>query len=173
MMMRSMNMLKRLPTMVNVTGGSIRQFSTPAAYVAHTRTTGGRDGFSENTAKTFRIHLVKPKELGGTGAAPANSTGPASNPEELFASGYSACFLGAMGLAAKLQKKSLPSDTSIDANVALYKREDEGFKIGVELNIRIPNVSNEEAKAIVEHADRICPYSHATRNNISIKLNVV
>jgi len=141
-------------------------------FTAQVHTVGGR-GAGRITSKdgNLTLSLAKPKEMGGKGE-------PGTNPEQLFAAGYSACFQGAMGVASQsVLKKELPSATSIDAKVAFLRTDlGEGrFKLhlSVEFDINVPGFTKEEAQKVVDAAHQICPYSNATRGNIPVKLNVV
>jgi len=136
-----------------------------ALYTAHAKATGGRDGKATSSDGILDVKLTTPKELGGNGAA-------GTNPEQLFAAGYSACFLGAMKYVAMQEKKQLPADTSIEGAVGIGTLPS-GFGIEVELKINAPGMDKEEVKAIVEKAHQVCPYSNATRNNINVKLTIV
>jgi Ohr subfamily peroxiredoxin len=133
-------------------------------YTAHATSTGGRDGKSRSSDGVLDVQLSVPKSMGGAG-------GPGTNPEQLFAAGYSACFLGAMKHVARQQKKTLPADTSIDAEVGIGPIP-QGFLIQVAMNIKVPGMDRAEAEQLVQAADRVCPYSNATRGNIEVKLNV-
>jgi Ohr subfamily peroxiredoxin len=133
-------------------------------YTAHAYTTGGRDGNSKTDDGKLQVKLAPPKEMGGNGDG--------TNPEQLFACGYSACFLGAMKFAAGQQKKALPSETSIAADVGIGPIPG-GFGIQAALNIRIPGWAREDAQALVAAAHKVCPYSNATRGNIDVTLNVL
>lgn len=133
-------------------------------YTAHATSTGGRDGKSRSSDGVLDVKLAVPKSMGGGG-------GPGTNPEQLFAAGYSACFLGAMKHVAQQQKVSLPADTSIDAEVGIGPIP-QGFLIQVAMNIKVPGMDRAEAEKLVQAADRVCPYSNATRGNIEVKLNV-
>ena len=110
--------------------------------------------------------LGTPKELGGNGQG--------NNPEQLFASGYAACFLGAMKFAASQDKDlpRVPADASVTATVGIGPRSDKGFGLDVALEISLPGVDKGAAEALVAEADTICPYSHATRGNIEVRLSV-
>ena len=134
-------------------------------YTAHATSTGGRDGSSRSSDGAVDVKLTTPKELGGNGAA-------GSNPEQLFAAGYSACFLGAMKHVAGTQKKTLPADTKIDADVGIGQIPN-GFGIKVDMRISIPGMDRAEAEKLVEAAHVVCPYSNATRGNIDVNLKVV
>lgn len=133
-------------------------------YQAHAKSTGGRDGTTRTSDGILDIQLAVPKEMGG----PGNGI----NPEQLFASGYSACFLGAMKFVAGTQKIALPADTSIDATVGIGQIP-AGFGIEVQMNISIPGMEKAAAQALVDKAHQVCPYSNATRGNIEVTLNVV
>jgi Ohr subfamily peroxiredoxin len=134
-------------------------------YRAHAKATGGRDGHASSSDGVLDVKLTTPKELGGNGA-----TG--TNPEQLFAAGYSACFLGALKFVAGQQKRVLPADTSIEGSVGIGPIPT-GFGIEVELKIHIPGLDRTEAEALVQKAHVVCPYSNATRGNIDVTLTVV
>jgi len=133
-------------------------------YTAHATTTGGRDGNSKTDDGKLQVKLAPPKEMGGNGDG--------TNPEQLFAVGYSACFLGAMKFVAGQQKKALPSDTSITADIGIGPIP-AGFGIQAALNISIPGWAKTDAEALVAAAHKVCPYSNATRGNIDVTLTVV
>ncbi|WP_417767912.1 organic hydroperoxide resistance protein [Stappia sp.] len=138
----------------------------PILYTAHGSATGGRTGAAKSDDGRLEITLSTPKELGGDG-------GQGTNPEQLFAAGYSACFLGAMKFVAGQQKLKLPEDTRVAADVGIGPRDDgTGFGIAVTLNITVPGLDKAEAQALVDKAHVVCPYSHATRGNIPVTLNV-
>ena len=140
--------------------GKVNVFSGAAAraysvmYTAHCTATGGRDGHArcDDDPAHLDVKLVKPKALGGSG-------GQGTNPEELFAAGYSGCFLGAMGLAAKNLKKTLPASTTVSAAVSLGKHTNGDLGLKVELTAKLPGASQADADAIVHAAHKICPYS--------------
>ena len=134
-------------------------------YTAHATSSGGREGTSKTDNGVLDVKLTTPKGLGGNGA-----TG--TNPEQLFAAGYSACFLGAMKLVAGQQKVALPADTSIAADVGIGQIPN-GFGIQVALHVTIPGMDKAAAMKIVEAAHQVCPYSNATRGNIEVALDVV
>ncbi|MEW9572082.1 organic hydroperoxide resistance protein [Rhodanobacter sp. Si-c] len=134
-------------------------------YRAHAKATGGRDGHATSSDGVLDVKLTVPKELGGNGA-----TG--TNPEQLFAAGYSACFLGALKFVAGQDKLALPADTSIEGTVGIGQIPT-GFGIEVELKIHVPGMPREEAEALVQKAHVVCPYSNATRGNIDVSLVVV
>jgi osmotically inducible protein OsmC len=138
-----------------------------ALYKTQVKVTGGREGKVQSTDGKFETLLTPPKELGG----PANGTG--TNPEQLFAAGYGACFESAVRFVAR-QKKINLTQASVLAEVSLYKREEGGFKLGVELNVSLPEVDKATAEQIAHEAHtQICPYSHATRGNVEVTVRVV
>lgn len=132
-------------------------------YTAHATSTGGRDGKSRSDDGKLDVKLAPPKEMGGDG----NGT----NPEQLFAAGYSACFLGAMKFVAGQQKISLPSDVSITADVSIGPIP-AGFGIQVAMKVSLPGMPREAAEKLVADAHVVCPYSNATRGNIDVTLTV-
>jgi len=134
-------------------------------YTAHAIATGGRDGRATSSDKVLDVKLTTPRELGGAG-------GEGTNPEQLFAAGYSACFLGALKFVAAKEKVALPADTRIDGSVGIGAIPT-GFGIEVELRIRVPNLPREQVQTLVEKAHIVCPYSNATRNNIDVTLTIV
>ena len=133
-------------------------------YTAHAKATGGRDGRAVSSDGVLDVKLTVPRELGGNGA-----TG--TNPEQLFAAGYSACFLGALKFVAGQQKVALPADATIEGNVGIGQIPT-GFGIEVELKVSLPGLDREQAEALVQKAHIVCPYSNATRNNIDVRLVV-
>ncbi|HZW74331.1 MAG TPA: organic hydroperoxide resistance protein [Caldimonas sp.] len=134
-------------------------------YTAHATSTGGRDGKSRTDDGALEVRLTVPKGLGGNGL-------PGTNPEQLFAAGYSACFIGAMQHVARMQKVALPADTSITADVGIGPIP-QGFGIQVALHVSIPGMDKDAAKKLVDAAHQVCPYSNATRGNIEVALDVV
>jgi osmotically inducible protein OsmC len=134
-------------------------------YTAHATSTGGREGTSKSDDGVLDLKLTTPKGLGGNGAV-------GTNPEQLFAAGYSACFIGAMKAVAGMQKIKLPDNTSIDASVGIG-RIPQGFGIQVWLKVHIPDMDKAQAEKIVEAAHKVCPYSNATRGNVEVTLEVV
>jgi Ohr subfamily peroxiredoxin len=134
-------------------------------YVAHATATGGRDGRAVSSDDVLDVKLTTPKELGGAG-------GTGTNPEQLFAAGYSACFLGALKLVASREKVKLPDDTRIDGSVGIGPIA-QGFGIEVELKISVPGVERSVAEDLVNKAHVVCPYSNATRGNVDVTLTVV
>ena len=133
-------------------------------YRANARATGGRDGRGASSDGHLDVKLSTPKELGGAG-------GEGTNPEQLFAAGYSACFLGAMKFVAGRDKLPMPADASVNGTVGIGKVAT-GFGIEVDLVISLPGVERAVAESIVERAHLVCPYSNATRNNIDVRLSV-
>ena len=133
-------------------------------YTAHATSTGGRDGKSVAADGHLEVKLDPPKEMGGKGEG--------TNPESLFAAGYSACFIGAIKAVARNQKITVPPDISIDASVSIGPIE-HGFGISAELKVHIPGFEREAAENLVEAAHQVCPYSNATRGNIEVTLSVV
>jgi Ohr subfamily peroxiredoxin len=134
-------------------------------YTAHATSTGGREGTSKSSDGVLDVKLTTPKEMGGNGAV-------GTNPEQLFASGYSACFLGAMKYVAMTRKIALPAETSIKADVGIGPIP-AGFGIQVAMAITIPGMERAAAEKLVEAAHAVCPYSNATRGNIEVALTVV
>src|SRR5256885_2527436 len=134
-------------------------------YTAHATSTGGREGASKSSDGALDVRLSTPKELGGAG-------GPGTNPEQLFAAGYSACFIGAMKVVAGKMKVALPADTAITADVGIGPIPT-GFGIQVALNVSLPGIDAETAQKLVHAAHQVCPYSNATRGNIDVALNIV
>jgi len=133
-------------------------------YTAHTHTTGGRDGKSVSDDGLLSVNLSLPKAMGGSGTA--------TNPEQLFAAGYSACFMGALKHVAGLKKIKISDDASIDASVDIGPIP-QGFGIAVRLDVALPGVDKSIAKDLIDSAHQVCPYSNATRGNIDVKLNLV
>ena len=130
-------------------------------YTAKTHTTGGRDGASRSSDGRLEVKLSTP-----------GTAGVGTNPEQLFAAGWSACFEGAMGLAARKLKVALPADTAIDAEVDLGLTNGE-YLLRARLNVSLPGLSRETAQAIVDAAHQTCPYSKAVRGNIDVEVNLV
>lgn len=133
-------------------------------YRATSVATGGRDGRAVSSDTVLDVRLATPRELGGAG-------GEGTNPEQLFAAGYSACFLGAMKYVAAQQKVNLPADTQVSGQVGIGPIPT-GFGIEVELTISIPGMPRADAEALVQKAHVVCPYSNATRNNIDVTLTL-
>ncbi|WP_297351071.1 organic hydroperoxide resistance protein [Paraburkholderia sp.] len=130
-------------------------------YTGKTHTTGGRDGASRSSDGRLDVKLSVP-----------GSSGTGTNPEQLFAAGWSACFIGAMRRAAANMKIALPADTAVDAEVDLCATDD-AYSLQARLNVSLQGVEHEVAEALANAAHQICPYSKATRGNIDVVINVV
>ena len=130
-------------------------------YTARTHATGGRDGVARSSDGRLDISLSSP-----------GAPGAGTNPEQLFAAGWSACFLGALGVAARETKVALPADTAVDAEVDLRLGEG-GYSLLARLNVSVPGLDRETASALLQRAHEVCPYSKATRGNIDVEINVV
>ncbi len=141
--------------------------SVDVKYKTSAKATGGRDGRSQTLDGSLDVKLATPKELGGAG-------GEGNNPEQLFAAGYSACFLGAMKfVASQGGTAKVPADTSVTATVGMGPRSEGGFGLDIELAISLPGVERADAEALVAKAHQVCPYSNATRGNVDVRLSVV
>lgn len=138
-----------------------------AVYTAHATSVGGRTGHTKTSDGKVDLQLSTPKELGG-------DSGPGTNPEQLFAAGYSACFIGAMKAVAAQQKLHLASDVSIDAEVSIgaVTGKPGAFAIEVAMTVTVPGMDHDAAQALVTAAHEVCPYSNATRGNVDVKLHV-
>ncbi|RYD35565.1 MAG: organic hydroperoxide resistance protein [Verrucomicrobiaceae bacterium] len=135
-------------------------------YTTQATATGGRDGSAKTADGTLEVSLSVPKEMGGPG-------GTGTNPEQLFACGYSACFLGALRFVAGKSKIHIPAEATVTGKVSFGPRDDEqGFGLEVELIINVPGLDTDTVKSLVDQAHVVCPYSHATRNNIPVTLTV-
>ena len=132
-------------------------------YSAKAHTTGGREGRSVTDDGLLDVKLAPPKEMGGKGGA--------TNPEQLFAAGYSACFMGALKHVAGMKKVAVPADASIDASVDIGPIP-QGFGIAVQMVIRLPGLDRAVAQDLVDTAHQVCPYSNATRGNIEVSLTL-
>jgi lipoyl-dependent peroxiredoxin len=139
-----------------------------ALYTAHATSTGGRTGTTESSDGKIKLQLSTPKALGG-------DDGPGTNPEQLFASGYSACFIGAMKAVAARQKISLPANVSIQSDVSIgpLASKPGAFGIAVAMAVTVPGMERPAAEALVKAAHEVCPYSNATRGNVDVALTVV
>jgi len=133
-------------------------------YCAHATATGGRDGRATSSDGVLDVKLGVPKEMGGAG-------GEVTNPEQLFAAGYSACFLGALKFVAAKEKVKIPAEAKIDGTVGIGEIPN-GFGIEVQLDISLPGIERSVAEDLVKKAHVVCPYSNATRGNIDVTLNV-
>jgi lipoyl-dependent peroxiredoxin len=136
-------------------------------YTAHAIATGGREGTAKTDDGKLSLKLDTPIEMGGKGDG--------TNPEQMFAVGYAACFIGALKFTAKAQKISLPAETSISADVAFGTRPNgaKGFNIQVAMAVTIPGMERDKAELLVQEAHQVCPYSNATRGNVDVALTVV
>jgi Ohr subfamily peroxiredoxin len=133
-------------------------------YTAQARSTGGRDGRSVSSDGLLDVRLQPPRELGGMGGA--------TNPEQLFAAGYSACFMGAIKHVASIKKIAVPSDAAIDASIDIGPIP-AGFGIAARLAISLPGLDRSVAQDLIDTAHQVCPYSNATRDNIVVELTLV
>jgi Ohr subfamily peroxiredoxin len=140
--------------------------SVNVLYRTRATATGGRDGHAATADGSLDVTLATPKELGGAG-------GPGNNPEQLFAAGYSACFIGAMKFVASQGGPKVPADTSVTAEVGIGPRSEGGFGLAVALQVSLPGLARQDAEALVQKAHQVCPYSNATRNNVDVRLSVV
>lgn len=130
-------------------------------YTAKAHTTGGRDGAARTDDGRLDIKLSSP-----------GTAGTGTNPEQLFAAGYAACFIGAMKAVAGMQKVTLPADLAIDSAVDLGK-VGQGYGIAATLNVSLPGMERDAAQKLVDAAHQVCPYSNATRGNIDVTINLV
>lgn len=132
-------------------------------YTAHTHTTGGRDGAGTSSDGALDVTL-----------SPPGSGKPGTNPEQLFGVGYSACFMGAMQIVGAAQKIRLPAATAVDASVSLGRTEnDTAYGLAVTLSVSLPGMDRAQAQLLVDGAHQACPYSHATRGNIVVTIELV
>ncbi|WP_075182471.1 organic hydroperoxide resistance protein [Pantoea sp. 1.19] len=134
-------------------------------YTAHAKATGGRDGRAVSSDGVLDVKLGVPKEMGGMG-------GEFTNPEQLFAAGYAACFLGAMKFVAGRDKVALPKEAFVEGDVGIGPIPN-GFGIEVQLHVHLEGMDEQQAKQLVEAAHIVCPYSNATRNNIDVNFNII
>jgi len=139
--------------------------SVDVKYTTEATATGGRDGHARSQDGRFDVALSTPKELGGAG-------GDGSNPEQLFAAGYSACFIGALKVASQQLKVKLPDDVAVTAKVGIGPRSAGGFGITTDLTVSLPGIDRAEAQRLVDAAHEICPYSNATRGNVDVGLTL-
>jgi Ohr subfamily peroxiredoxin len=139
-----------------------------ALYTATATATGGRAGTAKSSDGVLDLTLSTPKELGGAG-------GPGTNPEQLFAAGYSACFIGAMKAVAGKQKITLPAEVSITSDVAIgpHANKPGAFGIQVDMKISVPGMERAQLEELVKTAHEVCPYSNATRGNVDVTLTIV
>jgi Ohr subfamily peroxiredoxin len=138
-----------------------------ALYTATATSTGGRTGSTKSSDARIGLQLSTPKELGG-------DSGPGTNPEQLFAAGYSACFIGAMKAVAGRQKIALPAEVSITADVSIGPMTGKAgaFGIAVKMAVSVPGMERAAVEALVAAAHQVCPYSNATRGNVDVELTV-
>jgi Ohr subfamily peroxiredoxin len=138
----------------------------PIAYTAHATSTGGRDGHGRTDDGKIDVALNLPKAMGGSEKG--------TNPEQLFAVGYSACYLGALRFVAGNEKVKIADDAKVTAHVGVGPREDGGgFGLAVTLDVNLPGVPKAQAEDIAKKAHIVCPYSHATKGNIPVTTNIV
>jgi Ohr subfamily peroxiredoxin len=140
--------------------------SITPVYTTSAIATGGRDGHARTLDDRFRVTLAVPREMGGNGAG--------NNPEQLFAAGYAACFIGALKAAAAADKAlpRVPADTSVTSTVGIGPRAEGGFGLTVALAVSLPGIDHAAAEPLVAAAHQICPYSNATRGNIDVALTI-
>ncbi|EPJ48212.1 MAG: putative organic hydroperoxide resistance protein [Osedax symbiont Rs2] len=134
-------------------------------YTANATVTGGREGSAKSDDGRLELTLSTPKGLGG-------DDGRGTNPEQLFAAGYAACFIGALKLVAGQAKVALPKDSKIDAQVAIGPITT-GFGIAVKLAVSLGDLDKAQAQSLVEQAHQVCPYSNATRGNVEVEFSIV
>jgi Ohr subfamily peroxiredoxin len=134
-------------------------------YTTQATATGGRDGRSTTADGSLDVKLSTPKELGGAG-------GECNNPEQLFAAGYAACFLGALKFVAGQERIRVPEDATVTAKVGIGPRSAGGFGITADLTVALPGLDRAQAEALVAKAHQVCPYSNATRGNVDVGLTV-
>ena len=140
--------------------------SVNVLYKTSAKATGGRDGTAATLDGALDVKLATPKELGGGGGA-------GNNPEQLFAAGYAACFIGAMKFVASQGGPKVPADATVTSTVGIGPRSEGGFGLDVALAVSLPGVPKAEAEALVAKAHQVCPYSNATRGNVDVRLTVV
>ncbi|MCC3275859.1 organic hydroperoxide resistance protein [Arthrobacter sp. zg-Y20] len=135
-----------------------------ALYTAAATATGdGRNGEARTSDGKLEVNLSTPTEMGGSGEG--------TNPEQLFATGYAACFLSALKMIARAEKAPI-ADAAVTADVSIYKQDEGGFKLGVALHVEMSGVDEATADKLVQAAHQVCPYSNATRGNIEVELDV-
>ncbi len=140
--------------------------SVKVLYKTTAKATGGRDGTAATLDGALDVKLATPKELGGGGGA-------GNNPEQLFAAGYAACFIGAMKFVASQGGPKVPADATVTSTVGIGPRSEGGFGLEVALAVSLPGVPKAEAEALVAKAHQVCPYSNATRGTVDVRLTVV
>lgn len=134
-------------------------------YSTEATATGGRDGTARSADGKLAVALSTPRELGGAG-------GDGTNPEQLFAAGYSACFIGALKVAGQQLKLKVPAETTVTATVGIGPRSEGGFGITADLRVELPGLDRADAERLVELAHQTCPYSNATRGNVDVGLTL-
>ncbi|WP_187335892.1 organic hydroperoxide resistance protein [Novosphingopyxis iocasae] len=139
--------------------------SIDVKYRTQATATGGRDGTAKSQDGKLAVNLSSPKELGGAG-------GDGTNPEQLFAAGYAACFIGALKVAGQQLKLKVPADVSVTAQVGIGPRSEGGFGITADLEVALPGLEREDAQKLIDAAHQICPYSNATRGNVDVGLSL-
>ncbi|MFY0256247.1 organic hydroperoxide resistance protein [Chitinophaga sp. 30R24] len=139
--------------------------SIEALYTAHATATGGRNGHVTSSDGVLDLDVRMPKELGGSGGA-------YSNPEQLFAAGYAACFDSALNHVIRIQQVKTGT-TQVTANVSIGKTDNGGFGLAVKLQVSIPDTDPQLAKELLEKAHQVCPYSNATRGNVAVELELI
>jgi lipoyl-dependent peroxiredoxin len=140
--------------------------SVNVLYRTSAKATGGRDGHAATLDGALDVKLTTPKELGGGGGA-------GNNPEQLFAAGYAACFIGAMKFVASQGGPKVPADAAVTSTVGIGPRAAGGFGLDIELDVSLPGLPRADAEALVQKAHQVCPYSNATRGNVDVRLKVV
>jgi lipoyl-dependent peroxiredoxin len=140
--------------------------TTNVLYRTSATATGGRAGHAVTPDGNLKVGLTRPKELGGDGAA-------GTNPEQLFAAGYAACFLSSMQFLATQGGPKVPGDASVKATVGIGPRAEGGFGLEVGLAVYLPGLAKADAEALVHKAHQVCPYSNATRNSLDVRLDIV
>jgi len=140
--------------------------SIQVLYQTSATAVGGRDGNARSSDGQLEVRLSTPRELGGAG-------GPGTNPEQLFAAGYSACFLAALRVAGKELKLPVSPETKVTATVGIGPRSEGGFGITADLVVSLPGLDADDARRLASSAHNICPYSNATRNNVDVALTVM
>jgi osmotically inducible protein OsmC len=148
------------------TAGGKTTMSVNVLYRTRAKATGGRDGHAATVDGTLDVKLATPKELGGGGGA-------GNNPEQLFAAGYAACFIGAMKFVASQGGPKVPADVSVTSTVGIGPRSAGGFGLDVQLDVSLPGLPRADAEALVAKAHQVCTYSNATRGNVDVRLTVV
>jgi Ohr subfamily peroxiredoxin len=148
----------QVDTVTHHSGGNMQ-----ILYKAQATASGGRDGRATSSDEKLDVKLNTPKELGGAG-------GNGTNPEQLFAAGYSACFLSALKYVGGQAKVAIPADASVTAEVGIGPNGNGGFGLAATLRVALPGLEREAAQALVDKAHEVCPYSNATRGNIEVKI---